>query len=90
MVVVTCTGLHGGLDGTGGDWTPNPHMPLPQKRGGSIMPYPPFHLGYPPAGFYESPMSAAEGEKEWLKRQAESIRQEIDRIKSRISELEQE
>ncbi len=42
------------------------------------------------AGFYESPMASGEGEREWLKRQAESIRQEIDRIKNRISELEQE
>jgi prefoldin subunit 5 len=35
-------------------------------------------------------MMTAEKEGEWLKNQAESIRQEIDRIKSRISELEKE
>jgi prefoldin subunit 5 len=35
-------------------------------------------------------MMTAEGETEWLKNQAESIRQEIDQIKNRISELEKE
>ena len=39
---------------------------------------------------YESPMMSAEGEREWLKNQAESMRQEIDQIKNRISELEKE
>ena len=39
---------------------------------------------------YESRMMTGEGEKEWLKRQAESISQEIDQIKNRISELERE
>jgi hypothetical protein len=39
---------------------------------------------------YEPPMMTAEGEREWLRNQAESIRQEIDQIKSRISELEKE
>jgi hypothetical protein len=39
---------------------------------------------------YESPMMTAEGEREWLRNQAESIRQEIDQIKNRISELEKE
>jgi len=38
----------------------------------------------------ESTMMAAEGEMEWLKSQAESIRQEIDQIKNRISQLEKE
>jgi hypothetical protein len=37
---------------------------------------------------YGPPMMTAEGEREWLKRQAEFIRQEIDQIKNRISELE--
>jgi hypothetical protein len=50
--------------------------------------------GYPhPGGWespFESPMMTAEEEREWLKNQAESISQEIDRIKSRISELEKE
>jgi prefoldin subunit 5 len=35
-------------------------------------------------------MMTGEGEREWLKNQAESIRQEIDQIKNRISELEKE
>jgi prefoldin subunit 5 len=35
-------------------------------------------------------MTTGEGEKGWLKSQAESIRQEIDQIKNRISELEKE
>jgi hypothetical protein len=39
---------------------------------------------------YGSPMTTEEGEREWLKNQAESIRQEIDQIKNRISELEME
>jgi hypothetical protein len=41
-------------------------------------------------GFYEPPMMTGEGEREWLRNQAESIRQEIDQIKNRISELEKE
>ena len=35
-------------------------------------------------------MTAGEEEREWLKTQAEFIRQEIDQIKNRISELEKE
>jgi len=31
-----------------------------------------------------------EGEKEWLKSQADSIKQQIDQINSRIAELEKE
>jgi len=59
------------------------------------QPYSPFYPGYPPAmgnweGSYESPMTAGEEEREWLKTQAEFIRQEIDQIKNRISELEKE
>ena len=38
---------------------------------------------------YGSPMTP-EGEKEWLKSQADSIRQQIDQINSRITELEKE
>ena len=38
---------------------------------------------------YEPPMTP-EGEKEWLKNQAESIKQQIDQINSRMSELEKE
>ena len=38
----------------------------------------------------ESPRMTGEGEEEWLKNQAELIRQGIDQIKSRISELEKE
>jgi hypothetical protein len=60
--------------------------------------YPPYaqmYPGYPytpnPWGSpYESQMMTAEAEREWLKNQAESIRQEIDQIKNRISELEKE
>jgi len=44
----------------------------------------------PWGSYYESPMMTGEGEKEWLKSQAESIRQQIDQIKNRISELEKE
>jgi hypothetical protein len=39
---------------------------------------------------YESQMMTPEREREWLKNQTESIRQEIDQIKDRISELEKE
>jgi hypothetical protein len=58
-------------------------------------PYSQFYPGYPQAmgpwgSYYESPMMTGEGEKEWLKSQAESIRQQIDQIKNRISELEKE
>jgi hypothetical protein len=49
-------------------------------------PYPVNPWGSP----YGSPMTTGEGEKEWLRNQAESIKQEIDRIKNRISELEKE
>ena len=35
-------------------------------------------------------MTTGEGEKEWLKSQAESIGQRIDQIKNRILELEKE
>jgi hypothetical protein len=57
------------------------------------QPCPPFYPGYPPAmgeweSSYRPPMTAEEGEKEWLRTQAEFIRQEIDRINNRISELE--
>lgn len=38
---------------------------------------------------YGPPMTA-QAEVEWLKDQAESIKQEMDRIKARISELEKE
>ena len=58
-------------------------------------PYGPMQPGYPytqnPWGNpYEAPMATAEGEREWLRNQAESVRQEIDQIKNRISELEKE
>ena len=36
---------------------------------------------------YGSPMTP-EGEKEWLKNQADSLKQQIDQINSRIMELE--
>jgi hypothetical protein len=57
--------------------------------------YSQFYTGYPQTvgtweSPYESPMTTGEGEKEWLKSQAESIRQQIDQIKNRISELEKE
>jgi len=66
------------------------------------MDYPPYVQmvpGYPhtlnpwgnPYSFpQESPKMTAEGEREWLRNQAEFIRQEIDQIKNRISELEKE
>jgi hypothetical protein len=54
----------------------------PQTMGTWENPY-----GPPP---HESQMMTAEGEREWLKGQAESIRQEIDQIKNRISQLEKE
>jgi hypothetical protein len=62
------------------------------------MDYPPysqFYPGYPQAmatweSYYGSPMAIGEEEKEWLKSQAESIRQVIDQIKNRISDLEKE
>jgi hypothetical protein len=50
----------------------------------------PYEWGSPYSPPQESPMMTAEGEKEWLKGQAESIRQEIDQIKNRISQLEKE
>jgi hypothetical protein len=65
----------------------------------------PYGMGYPPhdqmyPGYpytphpwespYASPMMTAEEEMEWLKNQAGSIRQEIDQIKNRISELGKE
>jgi hypothetical protein len=58
-------------------------------------PYAQFYPEYPQAmgpweSYYESPMMTGEGEEEWLKSQAESIRQQIDQIKNRISELEKE
>ena len=59
--------------------------------------YPPefpygYSAGYPygfgPGGFpYGSPMNS-EAEKDWLKSQAESIKQQIDQINKRIVELE--
>jgi hypothetical protein len=60
--------------------------------------YPPYvqmYPGYPyPQNPWENPygppMMTAEREKEWLRNQADSIRQEIDQIKNRISELEKE
>jgi 50S ribosomal subunit-associated GTPase HflX len=62
------------------------------------MDYPPysqFYPEYPQAmgtweSYYESPMTTGEGEKEWLKSQAELIRQQIDQIKNRISQMEKE
>jgi hypothetical protein len=39
---------------------------------------------------YGSPMMTPGGETEWLRRQAGSIKEEIDQIKNRISELEKE
>ena len=45
-------------------------------------PYTPSPWGSP----YGSPM-APEGEKEWLKNQADSLKQQIDQINSRITEL---
>jgi len=62
------------------------------------MDYPPYSQFYPEypqtmgtgENPYEPPMMTAEGEREWLRNQAESIRQEIDQIKNRISELEKE
>jgi len=58
-------------------------------------PYSQFYPEYPQASgpwesYYESPMMTGEGEKEWLKSQAESIKQQIEQIKNRISELEKE
>ena len=58
-------------------------------------PYSQFYPEYPQAmgtweSYDESPMTTGEGEKEWLKNQAESIRQQIDQIKNRILELEKE
>jgi hypothetical protein len=53
--------------------------------------YPVYPYALNPWGnLYEPPMMTAEGERQWLRNQAESIRQEIDRIKNRISELEKE
>jgi len=48
-------------------------------------PYVPSPWGSP----YGSP-TAPEGEKEWLKSQADSIQQQIDEINSRIAQLEKE
>jgi hypothetical protein len=69
-----------------GDWDP---------YGMDYSPYSQLYPEYPQAmgaweSYYESPMTTGEGEKEWLKSQAESIRQQIDQIKNRISELEKE
>jgi hypothetical protein len=62
------------------------------------MNYPPYSQSYPEypqamgpwESYYKPPMMTGEGEKEWLKSQAESIRHQIDQIKNRISELEKE
>ena len=76
---------------------------FPENWGPYGMNYPfysQFYPGYPQtmgtwespyeSPSHESPMMTAEGEGEWLKKQAESIRQEIDQIKNRLSELERE
>ena len=60
--------------------------------------YPPYFQMYPGYPYtlnpwenpYRPPVMTAGGEKEWLTNQAESIRQEIEQIKNRISELEKE
>ena len=68
-------------------------MDFPSPYHVSAYPY-----GYSPAYSYRpgpwvppfgSPMTP-EGEKEWLKSQAESLKQQIDQINSRIMELEKE
>ena len=59
-----------------------PYPGYPQTGGSWESPY-----GFPPS---ESPMMTPGGETEWLRRQAESIKEEIDQIKNRISELEKE
>jgi hypothetical protein len=69
-----------------GDWDPYEM---------DYLPYSQFYPEYPQAmgawgSYYESPMTTGEGEQKWLKSQAESIRQQIDQIKNRISELEKE
>ena len=47
------------------------------------------YFSYPWQSPYESPMMTIEGEKEWLRSQVESIRQQINQITNRISELEE-
>jgi len=69
-----------------GDWDP---------YGMDYPPYSQFYPEYPQAmgtweSYYESPMMTGEGEREWLKSQAELIRQQIDQIKNRISQMEKE
>lgn len=54
---------------------------------GSTPGYP--YISSPWGSPYGSPMTP-EGEKEWLKNQADSIQQQIDQINSRIMELEKE
>jgi hypothetical protein len=74
-----------------------PH-PVPGDWASYGMDYPSysqFYPEYPQAmgtweSCYESPMMTGEREKEWLKSQAESIRQQIDQIKNRISQMEKE
>jgi hypothetical protein len=69
-----------------GDWGPyGMNDPLNSQS------YPEYPQAMGPWGsYYGFPMMTGEGEKEWLRGQAESIRQEIDQIKNRISELEKE
>jgi hypothetical protein len=72
--------------------------PFPGDWGPDGMNYPHYSQFYPEypqrmgtwESSYESPLMRGEGEKEWLKSQAESIRQQLDQIKNRISELEKE
>ena len=57
--------------------------------------YAPFYPEYPQTmgpweRYDEPPMMTREEETEWLKAQAELIRQEIDQIKNRMSEIEKE
>ena len=87
-----------------GAFYPNPNSfgayPYPfwgdrDPYGMDYSPYSQFYPEYPQAmgtleSYYESPMTTGEGEKEWLKSQAESIRQQIDQIKNRISQMEKE
>jgi hypothetical protein len=53
-----------------------------------------YSAGYPymfnPWGSSYGPPMTPEGEKEWLKNQADSIKQQIDQINSRSMELEKE
>jgi hypothetical protein len=76
-----------------------PYGPSPygwgDPYGYGYAPYGPMYQGYPnipnPWGDpYGPPVMTAEAEMEWLKDQAGSIRQEIDQIKARVSELEKE